>query len=157
VGQPPLFCLKKEQNMDTLKQRIEPMITALGYYLYDVEKTVEQGETILRVMIDNDTTITVDDCVAVSNVLNEAFDLDDPIQEPYNLEVTSAGAEHELRNSEEINRAMGKDVFVQTFEQTISGQLVSYKDGELTIQVTHKKTTKVHEMDISLIRLAIIL
>ena len=114
--------------MDKIKQRIEEIITKLGYYLYDVEYVTENNEKVLRVMVENDTHITLDDCVVVSEHLNNAFDQDDPFDEPYNLEVTSAGAEHELHTSEQIERAVGETVYVETYDQKITGTLVRYKD-----------------------------
>ena len=142
--------------MDVLKSRINHLFMNTGYYLYDVEFVRENDTDILRVMIENDSHITLDDCVNVSNILNQAFDEEDPFDTPYHLEVTSAGAEHELHTADQIQRAVGKGVYVETFEQKISGLLEAYKDNTLTIKVNHKSTTKINDMDVNFIRLAIL-
>ena len=117
----------------------------------------EHGDNILRVLIENDTEITLDDCVTVSEALGAMLDEDDPFEDPYNLEVTSSGAERELRTSAQIQRAVGKWVYVETFDQQVLGKLTNYDDGTLTLQMKNKKTTKIEEMDANLIRLAIVL
>lgn len=141
--------------METLKPRIEAVVTDLGYYLYDVEYVLEEGEYVLRIMIENDSRITLDDCIAVSHKIGEMLDQDDPFDNAYNLEVTSAGAERVLHTSEQIKRQVGEMIHVETFEQTFTGQLIKYSDGKLTIRFNNKSETVVNEMDINLIRLTI--
>lgn len=143
--------------MDELRQKIEEVVTTLGYYLYDAIYTKEHKENILRIMIENDTEIDLDDCVTVSHAISELLDQDDPFTEPYNLEVTSSGAERVLHTKEQIQRAVGKMVFIETFDQQVIGQFISYKDGVLEIRMKNKKTTKIDEMDINMIRLTIVL
>ncbi len=106
-------------------------------------------------MIENDTYIDVDDCVKVSRVLSEELDILDPFTDAYNLEVSSSGAERELRNSEEIKRAVGKTVHLKTIEQSLEGKLVSFEDGVLELKFKNK-TTKIDYIDVSYIRLTII-
>lgn len=129
----------------------------MGYYLYDVEYVTEEGEKILRVMIENDDYITLDDCITVSRALGTMLDEDDPFDDPYNLEVTSAGAERVLHTAEQIARQVGEMVYIETFEQKVTGQLIGYQDGQLTIRFKNKKETAISEMDINLIRLTIVL
>ncbi|QMS84368.1 ribosome maturation factor RimP [Candidatus Xianfuyuplasma coldseepsis] len=143
--------------MDKLRQRIETLLTELKYYLYDMEYVKEHGEQVLRILIDNDTEITLDDCVIVSHKIGEMLDQDDPFTDPYNLEVTSAGAERELRTADEIARAINKWVYIETFEQKLTAKLLAYKNGELTLHFKNKKTTTINEMDINHIRLTVVL
>ena len=88
--------------MEELKKRLKEIVEELNYYLYDVTYEKEGNDYILRVMIENDTFINIDDCVKVSKVVSDELDILDPFTDPYMFEVTSAGAEHELRNSDEI-------------------------------------------------------
>ena len=107
-------------------------------------------------MIENDTFIDIDDCIKVSKIVSEELDVLDPFQDPYNLEVTSAGAEHELRNSDEIKRAVGKNVHLETPEQKMDGKLEKFKDGILTIKQKNKRIHEVNYIDVSYIRTAIV-
>ena len=141
--------------MEKLKKRFKEVVEDLGYYLYDVIYEKENGDYVLKVLIENDSFIDIDDCVKVSHVLSDELDILDPFEEAYNLEVSSSGAERELRDSAEISRAVGKTVFIKTIEQTLEGKMLSFKDG--VIEITHKnKKIKINYIDVSYIRLTII-
>jgi len=142
--------------MEKLKKRFKEIVEDLGYYLYDVIYEKENNDYILKVLIENDTFIDVDDCVKVSSILSEELDKIDPFENPYNLEVSSSGAERELRDSVEIKRALSKSVHVKTVEQTIEGTLVSFEDNILEILQKNKNTVKINYIDVSFIRLTII-
>lgn len=141
--------------MEQLRSRIVASLQELGYYLYELEYVQEEGERILRVMIEHDHPITLDDCILVSERLNAMLDEDDPFEEAYQLEVTSAGAEHELRNAEEILRHIGEAVHLKTFDQQFTGQLHAYQEGRITIRFADNTQTVVDELDVQLIRLTI--
>ncbi len=141
--------------MEKLNKRFKEIIENLGYYLYDVIYEKENGGYVLKVLIENDTFIDVDDCVKVSRVLSDELDTLDPFTEAYNLEVSSSGAERELRNSEEIKRAVGKTIHLKTIEQSLEGKLISFKDGVLELKYKNK-ITKIDYIDVSYIRLTII-
>ncbi len=142
--------------MEKIKGIIKKIVEDLGYYLYDVVYDKKGSINVLEVLIENDTSIDIDDCVIVSKNISKQLDLLDPIKEAYNLEVASSGAERELRNSEEILRAIGQHVYIETMEQKFDGKLKSFKDGFLEILHNNKRTTKVNYIDVSYIRLAII-
>ncbi len=141
--------------MEKLKIRFKEIVEDLGYYLYDALYEKENGGYVLKVLIENETFIDIDDCVKVSQVLSDELDDLDPFSEAYNLEVSSSGAERELRNSEEIKRAVGKTVHLKTVEQSLEGKLVSFENNVLEIKYKNK-TTKIDYMDVSYIRLTII-
>ncbi len=141
--------------MKELAKKIEEIVTSLDYYLYDVEYVEEGGESVLRIMIENDTFIDIDDCVKVSRNVSEFLDINDPFTEPYNLEVTSAGAERELKTAAQIKRAVGNIVYVETVEQKMTGELLSYKDGFVELKHKNNRKSKINEIDVNLIRLAI--
>ena len=140
-----------------LLEQLRPIIEEMDYYLYDIEIVKEDGNDILRVMIENETYINIDDCVKVSHVVSEKLDEIDPFEEPYMLEVTSAGAERELRSADEIKRAVNKPVYIETIEQKMDGVLQSFIDNTLTIKHKNKKVSKVDYIDVNFIRLTILL
>ena len=143
--------------MEKIKNDIMRIVEDLKYYLYDVTFEKEGNDFVLRIMIENETYIDIDDCVLVSKHISDWLDKEDPIEEAYMLEVTSSGAEHELRNSDEVKRSIGKTVYIETMEQKFDGVLESFKDNILTIKQKNKKVTKVNYMDVSFIRLAVVL
>jgi len=142
--------------MEKIKEIIKNIVEDLGYYLYDVIYEKKGKDNVLEVLIDNDTFIDIDDCVIVSKNISLELDRLDPIKEAYNLEVASSGAERELRSAEEILRAVGKHVYIETMEQKFDGKLKSFKDGFLEVLHNNKRTRKVNYIDVSFIRLAII-
>ena len=140
--------------MNKIKSKINEIVTAKNLYLYDVTYQKENNDYILRVMLDSKDGVTIDDCQAVSVEVSALLDELDPYKDPYFLEVTIAGAEHELRNDEEIKMALGKTVLVKTIEQSFEGTLIKYKDGTLHLNVK-KNILKINIMDVELIRLTI--
>jgi len=143
--------------MEKLKNTLKEIIEDLGYFLYDVTYEKEGDNFILRVMIENDKFINIDDCVKVSHAISDPLDEIDPFVEPYMLEVTSGGAERELRTGDEVKRAVGKPVYIETVEQKFEGILEKFKDDILVVKHKNKRVSKVHYFDISFIRLTVML
>jgi len=141
-------------KLDELKKRIAKETDAIGYYLYDIEYKKKQGQYVLSVLIDHKNGITVDDCETVSERLNPLLDEWDPFPGAYNFEVTSSGAERELRNETEIKNAMGKHVHVETYEGKHEGQLIAFDEDLLKIK-TDRDMLHIRYYDVTMIRLAI--
>lgn len=99
--------------MTSLEQQLAMIITepvqALGYELLGVELNHGRIAT-LRVYIDNEPGITVDDCVEVSRQVSAVLDVEDPIQVTYNLEVSSPGIERPLFTPEHYQRFIDREV-----------------------------------------------
>lgn len=126
--------------------------------LYDVEYVKEDGNYILRVLIDNlESLIDLDTLALVNEYLSDRLNDDDFAQEYY-LEVSSPGAERELRNLEEIKLSKGKYVYVLDSNQEYLGTLEDVDDETITIKVNLKgriKNIKIELKNIRLIRLAV--
>ncbi len=140
--------------MKTLKEKIEHEVERLGFYLYDMTLGPRGKDKVLSVKIDHENPITIDDCVKVSEHLSEFLDKEDPIESAYMLEVTSAGAEADLRTFEEMKRALHKLVYVKTFDQEFKGTLEKVTETSIEVKDEKKRTT-IFIADIEKIRLAI--
>ncbi|MFH5881183.1 ribosome maturation factor RimP [Liberiplasma polymorphum] len=142
--------------MEKLKNDIQKIVEDLGFELYDLlyEKREEEGK-VLSVEIDHEKGIDIDDCVKVSEAVSLYLDETDPIEEAYSLEVISAGAERLLRNDEEIKRALGKYIYVKTFDQELSGILESLTNETITVKEKNRRTHTILKAEITTIRLAI--
>lgn len=125
--------------------------------LYDVEYVKEDGNYFLRVLIDNfDNAIDLDTLALVNEYLSERLN-DDDFMDNYFLEVSSPGAERELKNIDEIKKSIDKYVYVLSNEEYI-GYLIDATDEEITLKINLKgrmKNIKININDIKLIRLAI--
>ncbi len=80
---------KQHGLLELLRIRLNPVIEDLGYELYDLEDLQYQGQRILRVSIDHEQGIQLEDCVRIDQMLQKLFDENDPIEEAYTLEVSS--------------------------------------------------------------------
>ncbi|MDD6431771.1 MAG: ribosome maturation factor RimP [Lactobacillaceae bacterium] len=125
--------------VETVTELVKPILAEHNFYLYDMEFVKEGKSWYLRVYIDKDGGITLNDCATVSDQLSEALDNvePDPIPQAYFLEVSSPGAERPLRNEEDYQRAVNDYIHVSLYQQ-IDGKKVY--EGTLT-KLTDKKLT----------------
>ena len=125
---------------DTVGALARPFVEAAGCTLWDVEYVKEAGEWFLRVYIDKEGGVSIDDCEAVSRPLSDALDQADPIEGSYTFEVSSAGAERELKRPSDFERFLGAEVEVRHYQpidgaKAHTGKLLSYADGAVTIEL----------------------
>jgi len=92
-----------------------------NYELVEVEFVKEGTERYLRILIDKEGGVSLDDCQLVSQFISRELDKKDPIEENYFLEVSSPGIERVLRKDEDYEKYKGKKVDVKLY-QTINGQ-----------------------------------
>ena len=102
-----------KNTAETVWKIAEPYIKELGLELWDVRFVKEGAEWYLRIFIDSENGITIDDCEAVSRAIDEPLDIADPIDRSYCLEVSSPGIERELVREEHFERFIGADVMVK--------------------------------------------
>jgi ribosome maturation factor RimP len=125
-----------------------PAAERQGCFIWDVEFVREAGERYLRIYIDNaEGRISIDQCEAVSREVEAKLDELDPIDGPYIFEVSSAGAERELKRPSDFERFMGSTVAVKLYgavngRKEHIGKLTGYnEDGvELDGKTTFKKS-----------------
>ncbi len=93
------------ENIEEYAQRLVP---SLGMELVEVQFREEGGQLVLRVFVDCDQGVTVDRCAEVSRALSDYLDIEDFIDDPYTLEVSSPGLERPLKNREDFERFSGR-------------------------------------------------
>jgi len=93
-----------------------PVLEELGLELVEVQYRREQNGWILRLIIDKQEGITLDDCASVSREISQLLDIEDFIDQAYNLEVTSPGLDRPLKSLAEFERFVGRKVKVKTTE-----------------------------------------
>ena len=112
--------------MAKIEERVEELIKDkienIGYILYDVEYAKEGPNYYLRIFIDSEKGIDLDDCEKVSNEINEKLDEADYIKEQYYLEVSSPGVERILRKDRHLEQNIGKQVEAKLFKKDESGR-----------------------------------
>lgn len=98
---------------DQVRALVEPIAAEHGVSVWDVRYVKEGAEWYLRVFIDKEDGISINDCEAVSRALDEPLEKNDPIKDAYILEVSSPGIERELTRPEHFERFMGADIMVR--------------------------------------------
>lgn len=110
--------MSKENNTEkTVRQFIEPLFAETPYSIYDIEYCKEGSEWYLRIYIDKDGGIDLDDCEAVTDLINDPLDELDPIKDAYYLEVSSPGIERHLKTAEHYNAALNEKVRIKTYSK----------------------------------------
>ncbi|WP_127580688.1 ribosome maturation factor RimP [Paenibacillus koleovorans] len=131
---------------EIITEMIQPFLDNEGFELVDVEYVKEGNNRFLRVYVDKEGGIDIDDCGRISEVLSEKLDEKDPIPDAYFLEVSSPGAERPLKKLSDYERAVEKNVFVTTYEpidgaKEFEGKLLSFDGDTLVIQTPRKKAS----------------
>lgn len=121
----------------SIRELLEPTIKHMGYELYSLDQSGQSGRT-LRISIDHDAPITIEDCERVSRVTGPLIERSKLINGPYDLEVSSPGAERPLRSHDEYSRFNGKRVNVRyrsgESETIVEGQLVAVDGAGIAVQ-----------------------
>ena len=121
----------------SIKELLEPTLNHMGYELYAIDQSGQSGRT-LRISIDHNDPITIDDCERVSKVAGPLLDRANLIDGHYDLEVSSPGAERPLRGRNEYDRFSGKRVNIRyrsgQSEGVVEGQLFAVDDAGIAVQ-----------------------
>ncbi len=148
---------------ELVEELVTPILEELNLELVDVEYVKEGKSWFLRVFIDKDTGVDIDECGQVSERLSEKLDEMDPITHNYFLEVSSPGAERPLKKEKDFQKAVGKNVYVKTYEPILDskefeGILKEYTGDSLIIEVkikTRKKEITIPFEKVAKARLAV--
>lgn len=145
--------------MASVEEKIENLtsgiIKNLGYNLYDVEYVKEGKDYFLRLYIESENGIDLNDCEKVSNEVTEILDKEDPISEQYFLEVSSTGVEKNLRKDKHLQANIGNEIQIKLFKQldgqkTYKGILKDFNKESLTIFIN--EDIKIDRKNISQIK-----
>ncbi len=123
----------------TIWELAEPIAHKEGCYVYDLEYVKEGGIWFLRVYLDREGGISLDECEAVSRLLSDALDVADPISQQYYLEVSSPGVERKLKAPEHFAKYTGELIDVGLYRaingnKRITGVLKGFADGVISLE-----------------------
>ena len=149
---------------ELVEQLVAPIATELNLELVDVEFVKEGRDYFLRVYVDlPEGGIDIEQCVQVSERLSAILDENDPIEQNYYLEVSSPGAERPLKKESDFENAVGKYIYVKTYEpikdmKEFEGYLKAYNVESLDMEIkikTRKVQVTIEKEKIAKARLAI--
>lgn len=149
---------------ETYEQKTEGLVTPIvlknSFELVDVEYVKEAGNWYLRIYIDKEGGISIDDCEIVSRELGDLLDKDDFIEDSYILEVSSPGLGRPLKKEKDFLRSIGKEVDIKTYKainkvKDFTGILKEYDGNTCSIELEDETTMTFELKEIALIRLAL--
>jgi ribosome maturation factor RimP len=128
---------KKERELETL---LTPTVAALGLRVWGIEYLGQGKHSVLRIYIDRDEGVTIDDCEAVSKQVSEVLDVEGTLTSSYTLEVSSPGMDRLLFKPEQYAESIGETVDVRLnypFEgrRRVVGALTGLENDEMVVQV----------------------
>ena len=134
---------------ETVRELAEPIAEEIGCWIWDVEYVKEGARRVLRITIDSEEGITIDDCEKMHRAIDPVLDEADPIEEAYYLEVSSPGVERELRTAEHLYACEGWNVEVKLYaslngSKLYRGVLLEVgENGEIRIETKDGKNTNI--------------
>ncbi len=157
--------MKKNELIAYVESLCQPLCESMGLSLYDVDYEKEGPDWYLKVYLDKEGGIFINDCADFSRALEKEIEKNDPIDNPYVLEVSSPGLDRPLKKDKDFEKNLGKAVEVKLYkllegftEKSFTAQLTGYDAGKqdvlLIMEDGSEKT--INRKDISGIRLAVI-
>ena len=144
---------------DLVASYAKPVVEKFGCELWDVEYVREGSEYFLRLYLDKEGGVDINDCEAVSRAMDPILDEKDPIQGSYHFEVCSAGLERVLKRPSDFERFLGSAITVKLYRprngmKEIPCVLRSYEDGRITVEAG-KETITFEKSEVAQVRLRV--
>lgn len=136
--------------MAKIENKVEELVTkpinGLGYKVYDVMYVREGKDNYLRIFIDNDQGISLDDCEKVNNAITDMLDEADIIKDQYFLEISSPGVERHIRKDQQLEENIGKDINIKLFkpidkQKELTGTLQNFNKEQITLLIDNQEVT----------------
>jgi ribosome maturation factor RimP len=126
-------------NLVHLWELFEPVVTGMGYDLIEIEHFPNPKHGVLRLYIDKEGGVTIDDCSDVSQQISALIDVEDPVKGQFNLEISSPGMDRPLRRLKDFKRFTGSKVKLKTNvpfdgQRNFTGQLLGADEDYVVIE-----------------------
>lgn len=142
--------MSQSTTLEKVESVVLPVLQDMALELVDIEYKREGRDWVLRLFIDKEGGVTLDDCVAVSREVGAILEIEDFIQTAYRLEVSSPGLDRPLKKPSDFQRFVGERVKIKTFamldpddrghqRKTFGGTLLRFEDGRVTLRQLDKK------------------
>jgi ribosome maturation factor RimP len=137
----------------------EPVVKQFGCELWDVEYVREGDQRFLRLYLDKEGGVDINDCEAISRAVDPILDEKDPIQGSYHFEVCSAGLERALKRPSDFERYLGSAITVKLYRprnglKEIPCVLKAYEGGKVTVEAG-KEIITFEKSEVALVRLRV--
>lgn len=159
---------KNEEYVQKTEALLEPIMRENQFELVDVEYVREAGTWYLRVYVDKEGGITLNDCELVNRTLSDLLDEHDYVEDSYILEVSSPGLGRQLKKEKDFKRSIGEEVEIKFYKsrkipfkgkevavKELEGILLAYDEETITVKTEFEESYVIERKDISLIKLAV--
>ena len=149
---------KGGNTVETVWKIAEPIAQDLGLSLWDVRFEKEGANWYLRIFIDKEDGVSIDDCVDMSHAIDKPLDDADPIEQSYCLEVCSPGVERELKRDSHFEKCIGQPVMVKLIrpidsKREFNGILESYDNGNFELRLEDGTGLMINKKETSYVKL----
>ena len=147
-----------KNTVQKVEEIVVPFAAELSVSIWDITFTKEGTDWYLRIFIDKEGGVSIDDCVDLTHAVTKPLDEADPISQSYMLEVSSPGVERELKKDWHFEKYIGSAVMARTIRpidnvRDFNGILESYENGEITIRLQDDKKISFNKKDTSYVKL----
>jgi ribosome maturation factor RimP len=148
--------------LERVTELVQPSLRQCGVALFDVQWDARGGAPVLRLLIDKDGGVSLDDCERVSIAVSAVLDAYDPIAVAYQLEVSSPGADRPLRDADDWRRHVGDRVNVRyrsgDSDVVVEGRLLTFADDAVEVETRERRAMvalRIPSRDVLAARLAV--
>lgn len=150
--------MAKQNTVQRVEEIIKPFADELGLEIWDVRFAKEGTDWYLRIFIDKEGGISIDDCVDLTHAVTNPLDEADPISQSYILEVSSPGVERELTRDEHFKKYVGSAVMLRAIRpvdgvRDFNGIMTAYEDKKITVKLEDEAEITFDKKDISYVKL----
>jgi ribosome maturation factor RimP len=147
-----------KNTVGRVEEIVKPFADALSLELWDITFTKEGTDWYLRIYIDKEGGVSIDDCVELTHAVTKPLDEADPISQSYMLEVSSPGVERELKKDAHFERYINSDVMLRTIRpienvRDFNGVMTNYDNGNITVRLKDGKEITINKKDTSYVKL----
>lgn len=152
--------MAKKRVVDIVEEIVTPFLVKNNIELVDVEFIKEGQHRYLRLYLDKETGISLDDCQEVSEYLSNRLDELDPIKESYYLEVSSPGIDRPLKRDKDFEKYAGELVEARLYhpidsQKVIEGKLIGLKNNIIIIERETKGIIDIPRDKVALVKLLV--
>ncbi len=150
--------MAKVNTVARVEEIITPFAQQLGLDIWDVRFQKEGTDWYLRIFIDKDGGVSIDDCVDLTHAITKPLDDADPISQSYMLEVSSPGVERELTKDEHFCKFIGSPIMLRAIRpinnvRDFNGTLVDYQDKKITVKLQDGEELVLDKKETSYVKL----
>ncbi len=150
--------MAKPNTVQRVEEIVKPYAEQLGLELWDVTFKKEGTDWYLRIFIDKEGGVSIDDCVDLTHAVSQPLDDADPIPQNYMLEISSPGVERELTRDAHFAKYIGAPVTLRTIRpvdgvRDFAGTLEGYENKVITVSLPDGSTVSFEKKEVNYVRL----